>query len=230
MSVLQKKLTTLVEPLLASLGLELWGLEFLPSNRSLLRIYIVRQAPTDIIPGAASTDAENASVAASADSDTDIMSGLLHEAHPKDAGIDECSRAARLIGLTLDVEDIIDGSYVMEVSTPGLERLFFSPEQLAAYAGELVDLSLHSNLPSHPGRKRFAGRVSVQNKDGGRFSLKLLNPAELTPENADPLEFSWEDIKKVRLIYMAPEKPNAPKPKQAKQKKNAAKQDATPQE
>src|SRR3546814_10205773 len=37
----QTRITSLVTPLLESLGLELWGLEYLPtSGRSLLRVYI----------------------------------------------------------------------------------------------------------------------------------------------------------------------------------------------
>lgn len=36
--------------------------------------------------------------------------------------VDECARLNRLIGAVLDVEDLIDGPYVLEVSSPGLDR------------------------------------------------------------------------------------------------------------
>lgn len=182
MSALKDKLTTLVEPLLASLGLRLWGLEFLPASRSLLRIYIENADGTD-------------------------------------AGIDECSKASRLIGLTLDVEDIIDASYLLEVSTPGLERLFFSAAQLALYGGQVVELALHAPLPSHPGRKKFTGRVEVLDGQDKNFRLEPLNPADLSPEDSPVLDFDWEDLKKARLVYTAPEKKGAPKPKETRQKK-----------
>lgn len=232
MSALQKKLTALVEPLLASLGLELWGLEFLPAKRSILRIYIEKivDPALEAAAPAPSGEADAPEARPSTPQDANLKDAGPKDAGPKDAGIDECAHAARVISLTFDVEDPIDGSYFMEVSTPGLERVFFTPAQLAAYAGQPVDLSLHSAQESHPGRKKFVGRVTALDAEQGRFSLELLNPADFTPEEAVPLEFHWDNVKKARLIYVAPEKPNAPKPKQARQKKKAAAHDAAPKE
>ena len=189
MSALKDKLTALVEPLLASLDLRLWGMEFLPGGRSVLRIYIENMDGTD-------------------------------------TGINECSKASRLIGLTLDVEDAIDGSYVLEVSTPGLERVFFSAAQLALYAGEVLELALHSPETSHPGRKKFTGRLALTGEPEKNFRLELLVPADLSPEDAPALIFGWENVKKARLVYVVPEKPGAPKAKEPKPKKKAADQKA----
>lgn len=183
MSVLQDKLTALAEPLLSSLELRLWGLEFLPATRSILRIYIENADGTD-------------------------------------TGIDECAHASRLIGMSLDVDDVIDGAYVLEVSTPGLERIFFNARQLAKYEGQVIDLSLHSPKDSHPGRKKFTGRLKLVDEGSEPFRLELLIPANLDPEDAPPLNFAWEEIKRARLVYVVPEKKYAPKPKEPRQKKN----------
>lgn len=205
MSTLTEKLTTLVEPLLASLGLSLWGLEFLPASRGVLRIYIEKDSfAIENIDG------------------SDM--GVEHSEQggverSEQAGIDECAKASRLIGLTLDVEDIIPGAYVLEVSTPGLERVFFSPAQLAQYGGQVVELALHSPEGSHPGRKRFCGRLAINDGGEKNFSLELLNAADLSPEDAPALDFDWDNVKKARLVYVTPEKPGAPKHKEPRQKK-----------
>lgn len=169
MNALKDKITTVIEPLLASLGLRLWGLEFIPAGRSILRIYI-----------------ENSD--------------------GSDTGIDECSRASRLIGLTLDVEDLIDSAYVLEVSTPGLERTLFNAAQLALYGGQVAEIALHTAPQSHPGRKKFTGRLEVTDSQNKNFRLELLVPADLSPEDAPALNFDWADVKKARLVYVEPKK------------------------
>lgn len=213
MNALQDKLTLLVEPLLASLGLRLWGLEFLPGGRGVLRVYIEKEESAPENDRSAERDEQ-----AGAEPSEQAEAGQTGAGRGGPAGIIECSRASRLIGLTLDVEDLIEGPYVLEVSTPGLERVFFRADQLALYGGEVVELSLHAPLPGHPGRKKFTGRLEVPGGLGKSFRLDLLSPADLTPEEAPPLDFDWEDVKKARLVFL-PEKNCAPKPKERAKKK-----------
>ena len=44
--------------------------------------------------------------------------------------------------MALDVEDMIPGRYLLEVSSPGLDRLFFDPEQMVPYVGQIVDVTM----------------------------------------------------------------------------------------
>jgi ribosome maturation factor RimP len=71
--------------------------------------------------------------------------------------IDQCAELSRLLGLSLDVEDIIPGAYVLEVSSPGLERTFFTGSQLACAVGLKVEIILHQPQDAWPGRKKFRG-------------------------------------------------------------------------
>lgn len=202
---LQEQIANLSEPLLDSLGLELWGLEYLPSTgRALLRIYIERKAQAG--------EAAEASGDAGADA--------ISEAAFNGAGINECTEASRLIGLNLEVEDLIPSAYILEVSTPGLERRFFRPAQLAAAQGELVDIQLEQPLPSHPFRKKFAGRLvaaEIGDSDSWNFTLELREPA---PEEEPMLRFGWGDVKKAKLIHIEPVK-EKPGKKQKNVGKNA---------
>ena len=135
--------------------------------------------------------------------------------------IDACAELSRLLGLSLDVEDIFPGAYVLEVSSPGLERVFFSPEQLAGYVGKTVEATLHAPPPDAPGRKKLLGTLTESEK--GTFAILLLDaPKESTPEATAPIRFTWDDVKKAKLVHFLPETENASKGKKPKQTKISA--------
>ena len=112
--------------------------------------------------------------------------------------INQCAEFSRELSLNMDVEDVIPGRYNLEVSSPGLERPFFSPEQLPPYVGEPVRLQLH--VPRE-GRKKFSGTLlSVQ---GRGFSLGT---------EAGEFEFQWDEVKKMHLVFIPVKGEKAPKP------------------
>ena len=102
-------------------------------------------------------------------------------------GIEECADISRHLSLALDVEDIIPGAFTLEVSSPGLERPFFSLEQMTAYIGQTVRLRLDKPLE---GRKNFKG------------SLLAISPPLFTlSDGANTFELNWEDVGKINLVY-----------------------------
>jgi ribosome maturation factor RimP len=68
--------------------------------------------------------------------------------------VDDCAQVSHQVSGVLDVEDPISGEYTLEVSSPGIDRLLFRPEQYEPYVGEIVDIRLR--LPVE-GRRRFKG-------------------------------------------------------------------------
>ena len=70
--------------------------------------------------------------------------------------IEDCERTSREVAALLDVEDPIAGRYVLEVSSPGLDRPLFSPEQFGRFAGEVVQIALFA---PQEGRRKFRGRI-----------------------------------------------------------------------
>jgi ribosome maturation factor RimP len=109
----------------------------------------------------------------------------------KGVGIDECTAVSRHLSLALDVEDIIPGAFTLEVSSPGLERPFFSPEQMNAYVGRKVRVRLHTPLE---GRKNFKGSPVAVTPP--RFTLS---------DGEDTFELDWEDVGKANLVYEHPD-------------------------
>ncbi len=58
------------------------------------------------------------------------------------ATISDCEKATRQISAVLDVEDVFNSRYTLEVSTPGMERGLFEPAQYARYIGHQVKIKL----------------------------------------------------------------------------------------
>ncbi len=68
--------------------------------------------------------------------------------------VDDCAAVSEQAGSVLDVEDPITGEYTLEVSSPGMDRLLFRPEQYPGYVGEILDVRLRSPFD---GRRRYKG-------------------------------------------------------------------------
>jgi ribosome maturation factor RimP len=156
-------LTQRFNEVLADLGLECLGVEFTPSHgQSTLRVYV------DLLV----KDAAEESV----------------DAERREVGIEDCESASRELSALLDVEDSIPGHYVLEVSSPGIDRPLFNVIQLAKVVGQEVKIVLRAPLE---GRRRLRGKlVSVQGEqialegEGKTFEFEhaLVESARVVPD------------------------------------------------
>ncbi len=76
---------------------------------------------------------------------------------PEGVTVDDCERVSHQLSGVLDVEAPIRGDYTLEVSSPGLDRVLFKPEQYAAYVGEDVDVRLRFPFE---GMRKVVGRLT----------------------------------------------------------------------
>jgi len=67
------------------------------------------------------------------------------EAADRPVTVDDCEVVSRQVSASLDVHDPIEGRYTLEVSSPGLDRPLYTPEQFARFIGESAKLEV--NLP-----------------------------------------------------------------------------------
>jgi ribosome maturation factor RimP len=96
--------------------------------------------------------------------------------------VDDCGEISRSVSALLDVADPIAGAYMLEVSSPGIDRPLTRPEDYERFAGFEARIELGQPLD---GRKRFRGRilgradghVRLHDGDGGEVCLPL---AEIT--------------------------------------------------
>ena len=66
---------------------------------------------------------------------------------PGGIGIDDCEKVSRAVDPILDEADPIDSAYLLEVSSPGIERDLSMPRHFDACAGKTVSFRLFSPDP-----------------------------------------------------------------------------------
>ncbi|KUJ75188.1 ribosome maturation protein RimP [Thiomicrospira sp. XS5] len=82
---------------------------------------------------------------------------------PEGVTVDDCGDVSRQVSAIMDVEDPISNAYMLEVSSPGMDRPLFRPEQYRAYEGQEVQLRTATAVM---GRKRFKGTMTQVTEDG----------------------------------------------------------------
>ena len=70
--------------------------------------------------------------------------------------IDDCAEISRSVSALLDVADPIAGAYMLEISSPGIDRPLVRPEDYERFSGFEARIELVRPLE---GRKRFRGRL-----------------------------------------------------------------------
>lgn len=128
----------------------------------------------------------------------DKPEGVTHE---------DCANLSRDVSTMLDVEDIVPGgSYLLEVSSPGLDRKLSRPADFQRFTGSLVKVMTREPVN---GNHHWEGRI--QSFQDGRITLEVGGPknsAKRTkgkkkqePEAERPrLEIDLANIEKANLV------------------------------
>lgn len=95
---------------------------------------------------------------------------------PDGVTVDDCALVSRQVGSVLDVEDPIAGEYLLEVSSPGIDRVLFTVEQCRRYAGSRVKVRLR--VPFE-GKRNFSG--DIQGVEDGELVLRVGEDEYLLP-------------------------------------------------
>ena len=104
-------------------------------------------------------------------------------------GVGDCEKLSRELSATLEVEDPISDAYVLEVSSPGLDRPLTSLADFTTYEGYLARLELDRLVE---GRKRFRGVLA--GIDGDNVDINLDGETETTAS----IPFDW--ISEAKLL------------------------------
>jgi len=90
----------------------------------------------------------------------------------KDGGVtlDDCQNISTQVGAILDVEDLIDRRYILEVSSPGLDRPLKKKEDYIRYKGRIVKLN---TINFYNNKKNFIGKIINFKND--ILTLKIKN-------------------------------------------------------
>ena len=86
----------------------------------------------------------------------------------KEGGVtlEDCQKISSLVGDLIEVEEVIEPAYTMEVSSPGLNRVLKKEKDFIRFSGKKIGVQCHAPLN---GRKKFAGIL----KDFKNQSIRL---------------------------------------------------------
>lgn len=91
----------------------------------------------------------------------------------KAGGVDlvDCQNISERLSARLDAADIIGGAYILEVSSPGIDRVLKKDKDFVREAGKLVDVTLYAPLN---GKKLIVG--TLEGRDESFLHLKDFEP------------------------------------------------------
>lgn len=212
---LKETIIRMAEPVATALGLVIWGVEITRAGRTVVRLFV--DVPFS------SCAAETSDSRQSCDSHTDISAEADEPSlSALSATLDQCEEISRTLGLALEVEDSIPEAYVLEVSTPGLTRLFFSLDQMRHYLGDVVEARLLTAVavesapgetpdPAYGGPRRvWRGTLQAVHEDAFTLEPVSITPeGEVVPENLPPARIPWSAVRRASRMYIfkQPQKP-----------------------
>jgi len=84
--------------------------------------------------------------------------------------VDDCSIVSRHVSAILDVEDVIEASYLLEVSSPGIDRVLKKLSDFEAYLGFEVKVKVIERID---GRRSYRGKLL--NLDQDQITIRVDN-------------------------------------------------------
>ena len=110
--------------------------------------------------------------------------------------IDDCERMTRAIDPVLDEHDPIEDAYLLEVSSPGIERELTRPEHFEACAGERVEVRLYAPVD---GSKVYTGILRGLGEDG---NILIECGAASSEADTDNLKmFPRASVTKIKTLF-----------------------------
>ncbi|MDO5689744.1 MAG: ribosome maturation factor RimP [Tissierellia bacterium] len=100
--------------------------------------------------------------------------------------MEDCQVASEAISEWLDREDPIPGQYLLEVSSPGLDRPLKTDRDLERAEGEELEIKMYAPVE---GKKKFVG--TILGFDQGSITLRM---------EADTVVLNREDIAKINRV------------------------------
>lgn len=119
---------------------------------------------------------------------------------PQGVSIADCELVSKQVSTLLDVVDFSDGRYVLEVSSPGLDRQLYRPKDYERFLGRLARVSFVS--PESGDKRTVVGRLeafrgaqddeSASGQDEGEVTVRV-------EETDEVLTLSLSSIQVARL-------------------------------
>jgi len=121
----------------------------------------------------------------------DPMAGVTHE---------DCANFSREFGTILDVEDVMPGSYTLEVSSPGLDRKLVKAADFTRFTGSRMKLMTRQPVNNN---RHFEGRL--ESFQDGRLTLDLSvashkSRKKMGEQAGQKIEIEFANVEKANLV------------------------------
>ena len=93
---------------------------------------------------------------------------MIERSNGEDVNIDDCVNVSRRASVLLAVDDPIPFAYVLEVSSPGMDRPLVKPQDFIRFIGHAAQINVAEALHD---RKRLIGRIEKADESGVTLSL-----------------------------------------------------------
>lgn len=110
---------------------------------------------------------------------------------PNGVTLDDCVNVETIISPMLDEMDPIAGSYNLEISSPGLERVLKRDKEYQIFGGRLCRVNLYGPID---GKRVFEGLLVGLDYSEGESRVTILT-------ESGQMSFSRQNISKVQLVY-----------------------------
>ena len=122
---------------------------------------------------------------------TDPLAGVTHE---------DCANFSREFGTILDVEDVMPGSYTLEVSSPGLDRRLIKAADFTRFTGSRLKLTTRQPVDNN---RHFEGRL--ESFENGRLTLDLSVASHKSRKKmgdtaGQKIEIEFANVEKANLV------------------------------
>ena len=163
-----EKIREAAERVASSEGLEVVDVEWKVGKQRFLRVYIDRVPP---VSSAETTEAQ------------EVANPYARVSHA------DCERVSQQLSVILDVEELVPGpGYVLEISSPGMDRALKTPAEFQRFTGRLAKISTSEPIGE---AKFFEGRLKGFTDGKVRMELK--------GKEARMVEIPLEAIRKANL-------------------------------
>ena len=121
----------------------------------------------------------------------DPIAGVTHE---------DCANFSREFGTILDVEDVMPGSYTLEVSSPGMDRKLVKAADFKRFTGSRVKLTTRQPVENN---RHFEGRL--EGFQDGRLTLDLSVASHKSRKKmgetaGQKIEIEFVNVEKANLV------------------------------
>ena len=122
---------------------------------------------------------------------TDPLAGVTHE---------DCANFSREFGTILDVEDVMPGSYTLEVSSPGLDRKIIKAADFTRFTGSRMKLTTRQPVDNN---RHFEGRL--ESFKDGKLTLDLSVSSHKSRKKmgavaGEKIEIEFANVERANLV------------------------------